>query len=417
MSQSRTEATLASTGGGGASGIWGISDATGTYTYYNTIALANAAASAGDTIELFANVVETGIVQMTLVADVTYQLNGYTYTLDNSDLNTNTLTLTGINAGQSAKILNGTFVRKGTPSAGFNASALNATSGGTLYLEGVVFTSEVTNTAYVTNGSYVSGGTFINTSPTSVGFNYALYLTDGTVSNANIYSIGGYAARVQGTGKLLNSNAYSQNLVAIYSSTSAAGLVANCTAHSDGQAAISQGSSLAKTYNCYGYSSANDGIYVFGKIYDCTGHSASNYGIHCRLNSSHAYNCTAVSETGYALYTHVGGAGAYNSHLFSRINYAFYGKGNMFNCTLTNEWNSSIGHVAFAVVDGTTTNKFFNNTFEPYFTNTYCINASAAINVHYGGNTFNNTTTPINTTFITQAQVNTEDNFGNIIVG
>ena len=33
MAQARTEATLASTGGGGASGIWGISDATGTYTF------------------------------------------------------------------------------------------------------------------------------------------------------------------------------------------------------------------------------------------------------------------------------------------------------------------------------------------------------------------------------------------------
>jgi hypothetical protein len=56
MAQARTEATLA--GGGGASGIWGISDTTGTYTYYSDIASANAAASSGQTIELFANVRE-----------------------------------------------------------------------------------------------------------------------------------------------------------------------------------------------------------------------------------------------------------------------------------------------------------------------------------------------------------------------
>jgi len=416
MAQARTEATLAG-GGGGASGVWGISDATGTYTYYNTIALANAAASAGDTIELFANVVETATVEMTLVADVTYQLNGYTYTLDNADLNTNTVSTVGLSAGQNVKILNGTFVRTGVPSPGLNANALYANHGATLYLEGVTFTSGVTNVVYVASDSYINGGTFINNSPTNLSNGNSLYMTSGTVADAKIYSIATYCARIQGTGKLLNSFAYSQNQNAIYSSTSNTGTVANCTAHSDGAAAISMGSSNAKVYDCHAYSSSNYGIYVFGKSYGCTGYSASNYGIYCRLADSHIYNCNAISDTNYALYTHVGGAGAYNCHLFARANYAFYGKGDMFNCTLTNVWNSSIGHLAFAVVDGTTTNKFFNNSFNPYFANTYCINASAAINVNYGGNTFNNTTTPINTTFITQAQVNTEDIYGNIIVG
>ncbi|MHA1905497.1 MAG: hypothetical protein ACW977_16220, partial [Candidatus Thorarchaeota archaeon] len=81
MAQARTEARLAG-GGGGASGIWGISDATGTYTYYADIASANAAASSGQTIELFANVRETNAVEWSLKAGVRYQLNGYTYTLD-----------------------------------------------------------------------------------------------------------------------------------------------------------------------------------------------------------------------------------------------------------------------------------------------------------------------------------------------
>jgi hypothetical protein len=81
MAQARTEATLASTGGGGgASGIWGISDATGTYTYYDTIALAQAAATAGDTIELFADVVETSVT-WNLLNNVSYNLNGHTYAL------------------------------------------------------------------------------------------------------------------------------------------------------------------------------------------------------------------------------------------------------------------------------------------------------------------------------------------------
>ena len=45
-------------GGGGASGVFGIADATGTYTYYAKLATAMLAAVTGQTIEMFADVVE-----------------------------------------------------------------------------------------------------------------------------------------------------------------------------------------------------------------------------------------------------------------------------------------------------------------------------------------------------------------------
>ena len=66
-----TAAELFTTGGGGGSGVFGIADATGTYTYYSTLTTAMLAAVTGQTIEMFADVVETGAVTITLKEGVT----------------------------------------------------------------------------------------------------------------------------------------------------------------------------------------------------------------------------------------------------------------------------------------------------------------------------------------------------------
>ena len=61
-----------------ASGVWGISNASGVYTYYATLTLAMAAATAGQTIEMFADVTATSVV--TIKPDIIIQGNGHTYT-------------------------------------------------------------------------------------------------------------------------------------------------------------------------------------------------------------------------------------------------------------------------------------------------------------------------------------------------
>jgi hypothetical protein len=130
-------------GGGGASGIWGISDATGTYTYYDTIALANADASSGDTIELFANVRETSAVEWVLKDGVIYNMNGYTYTLD---VATTEDAVTDNNVAGNFRILNGTIRRRGGTASQTNSLALfidNTSS--LLTLEGVEFNSDFGN--------------------------------------------------------------------------------------------------------------------------------------------------------------------------------------------------------------------------------------------------------------------------------
>ena len=60
-----------------ASGIFGISNASGVYTYYATLTLAMAAATSGQTIEMFADVVETAAVTITLKDGVNINENQF----------------------------------------------------------------------------------------------------------------------------------------------------------------------------------------------------------------------------------------------------------------------------------------------------------------------------------------------------
>jgi len=71
-------------GGSSASGVFGISNASGVYTYYATLTLAMASAVSGNVIEMFANYTETGAIAITLKNGVNINGNGYTYTLNNS---------------------------------------------------------------------------------------------------------------------------------------------------------------------------------------------------------------------------------------------------------------------------------------------------------------------------------------------
>ena len=63
----------------GATGVWGIANTAGVYTFYSTLTLAMAAATSGQTIEMFADVTETGAVTVTLKNEVTINGNGHSY--------------------------------------------------------------------------------------------------------------------------------------------------------------------------------------------------------------------------------------------------------------------------------------------------------------------------------------------------
>ena len=414
LTQNADDIQIDAAGGGGAIGI---ADATGTYTYYNTIADANAAAVSGDTIEFFANINETTATEMYLVNGVTYQLNGHSYTLSVTDAVTNTVSTSGLLAGDSATILNGTIVRRGNTSPSSTAGlALLADTGATLYLDAITFTCEDSTTVYVANGSSIFGGTFINTAA-SYDFNKnALRIVNGNVNGCNFYSIDSTAVRKSG-GIVDNCNIYSKSNQAFYDQSSSSSVTANCNIRSDGSYAYYSGSSNSRIYNCYCYSTASAAMYIYGIAYNCTGFSTSGNGAQMPIANSTAKNCSFISDTNAGVYAQGALSTLYNCTAYARVSNAYYGKGNAFNSSFRNEFNFSGGHCVNVIVDATYNSHFFNCTFRPYNSGAYCMTATGAININYGANVFENATTPINTGLITQAQTNTPDTFGNIQVG
>jgi hypothetical protein len=105
----------------GSSGIFGISNASGVYTYYATFTLAIAAAVSGQTIELFTDVAETGAVSVALKNGVNINLNGHTYEASNSGTNNS---IGDNNVALTCTIFNGTIKRSGATANMFNALGL-----------------------------------------------------------------------------------------------------------------------------------------------------------------------------------------------------------------------------------------------------------------------------------------------------
>jgi hypothetical protein len=93
----------------GGSGKIGISDNTGSYTFYDTLTLALASAVPGDNIVFFTNVTETLSRTLAItINNLSINLNGYTYSYSNTDTN-DTITITG---GVDFKLSNGIVKRE-----------------------------------------------------------------------------------------------------------------------------------------------------------------------------------------------------------------------------------------------------------------------------------------------------------------
>jgi len=112
--------------GGSASGIFGISNTSGVYTYYTTLTLAMAAATSGQVIEMFADVLETTAVTIVLKDGVSINGNGHTY---KSSYSATTIYMFTISAAVTFTISNMRIER----TAG-NYHVIGHGTSGTLYL-------------------------------------------------------------------------------------------------------------------------------------------------------------------------------------------------------------------------------------------------------------------------------------------
>jgi hypothetical protein len=387
---------------GSASGVWGISDSTGVYTYYTTLTLAMVAAVSGQVIEMFADVTETGAVSITLKDGVNINGNGHTYYHTNATADLNTF-IAASSVVTNSNILNINIVKSNSTGSCLYTGLNNS---GTLIFTG----SKLIN---LSTGRCISA--FAN--------------SDLEIINVYAKSNTNHAIMMSGNfSRLTNSYAYSESGAGIVTSGT---FITNCTGISNSNAGIyitsgratdcvgfsSSSYGLSTTggiiNNCKGFSSASSGIYaLYSNIYDCFGYSAAQYGIHMENQPTFASDCTGYSSASYGILSaYVGTKSLVNCTAIADAAIALYLYGEALNCTSICNWNNIAGHSVN--LNGIST--ITNCTLKVANATANAIYSSAAVVVKYANNSYIGATTPVNAN-VTQGIINSQDNQGNILI-
>lgn len=387
---------------GASSGKFGIANSSGVYTYYSTLTLAMAAAVSGDTICQFANITETGNVSITWKDGVNFNGNNYTYTNSYASGDCNAIAFpTGT--------LNSTFsnwrlIRSGRVNDTATDYAMYV-RGTNAYLQfnSVYIESTYGNAVYLNTSS--AGSTYRGTlygkgrlKGIELWECEALGLSgESTASNAGIYLVGGSS-----TGQFLFGKSVSN--YGIYNQ----GSLYNCIGKSTSNSGIYGGNN----YNCTGVSVSGPGI--SGNLYSCVGISTSNVAL-----DGNSINCTGITSSGNAWSSIFSGYFIKNSYLESSSNNPVYAVA----CTLENnnincKWNNASGHAVnlYYWQAGYMVSLISNNTIQVANASAYGITGYAGNTMKAVSNIFKGMTAPVNTTNVTQQQINTHDNYGNILM-
>ena len=400
---------------GSSSGRFGIADSNGVYTYYSTFTLAMTAATAGQTIEMFADVVETGAVEITLKNGVNINGNGHTYTLNNSG-NSNALK-TANSVSIECSILNLNVIRTGSTGTQSvnNALFIGTSTSGNIYLNGSRFinngsgsgigigaSSTISIYNAIANANTSFGSIYFESSSGARAYNSIGISSTGAGINCyiggDLYNCTGISSSgigIDGAGATIAGNQY--NCIGI--STTNQGFTSGLTStNCIGRSVSGNGFSTptnSRTYSCIGISVSGRGIQNTGGImYNFQGISSSNVGILLQSTSSLAYNCYSVSDSSYSIWGWQG----------SRI----------YNSIIECRWNNAGGNGIQGIsgfITSTIVNCLFrlSNSSAPYLNNGGTAQAiSMRGNTYQGGAAFNAN--------LTQAIVATEDNQGNIFL-
>ena len=396
-----TAQDIADLAGGGGGGIFGIADAAGTYTYYSDLGTAIAAATVGQTIQLFTNYTEISSIVVTLKTGVDINLNGHTYEYSTADTN-DVLTDGGIAA--IATIFNGTIKRTGssapTNTAGVGLKVSNASS--QITLQGVtVIAEDGSNTCYISAGK-LSGGYFRQIGAVA-GSSIAFWGQGGLVviDSVNVHADSKYS-RLD-SGKISNSYFRSDGNWGIYLISGEAHNITGYSTANDGllvstakvfnstgisTAAIGLETGAGELYNCSGYSTANAGMLIGDKAFNCTGRSTASFGINCG-SASETYNCTGWSSAQLAIFS----------------------RGRIVKTSAICTWNNAAGH-GFSNVENN--DEIVDCYAEVANASAYGVNAPTT-SPYVTGFSGRGMTTLLNLS--SNAQTNTEDTFGNILIG
>jgi len=386
----------------GGGGVFGITNASGIYTYYTTIELALSAASSGTVIEQFSNVSVSTSTTINLIDGVTWNMNGYEY----KNTSAGSFTMFEIPTNTTVKFaINNGYIRRNTGSSngGILLDTKN-TLASEIIINGVTF-ENIEGTSAKGEATLI-GGIFRSSSTTQIGFEYS-----GTVNNIKVFSYNGNKVQSSlSVVEVFNSTFYSENSANNINNVNAY----NSNFTSDGDSGLSFGNGTSNCYNCVGSSTASHGIYVFnGELHNCSGFSTAGYGIQLGSSSSVVYSSIGKStaDNGFNLAT---SSRAFNCYAESSANAGvrFKGAGVFTNGVAKSTGTSSFSQAVFCNVSGA---EVTNCDLIVTTATNNCISGNVLITAKLANNTYKGSTVAVNSN-ITNSITNTQDSQGNILI-
>lgn len=384
----------------GSSGIWGISNASGVYTYYATLTLAMAAATAGQTIEMFADVTTSSNV--IIKPDIIIQGNGHTYTYSG---NTGDVFTTSAIVGTLNYYFNNLTIKRANTATSTGVIFLGD---GTLYTTALNFKFKGVNIIYTTTtgaapivattGFGIYGWSFdgVDVVGNSSGYLFPNAFAVSNIKNSSIENTGAGGCIITPN---FGTNSYENCYIKTNSGTGifcqfGTDVIRNCTAISSTGIAMG-GQSGATAYDCF--ASSNTSIAFSGlNCFNCTGQTTTGKAFTSCLN---LYNCTGKSTTGYALGVGYPGTKAFNSSFYSSGSIAVYDADYgafLYNCSVVTDYNNAAGH-AISCGPSSGNPAFVNNYIQVANTSANCIKSTPAAFTGVVTNcVFKGATTPIN---------------------
>lgn len=393
---------------------FGISDTSGSFTYYSDLSSSAAASTSGDVIQMFANYTETDdSKKVVLKSGTTLDGNGYTYTLSgssptssiqNEEVADYTLHLTNI---RIRRIGGGNHAS--TEGVAFLIDGTNLEDNNNIYC----FDVKIENPSGVGLSAQQAGSSRFNIyNLESEVSGTAMYWNYGTLYDCKGVSTGGgngiegrsnygtvkrsYGESTTGVGlqayyEMSDSTGVSVSGYGLNAAVDPnAGGIKRCIGKSDSSAGINcVGDNILS--DCVGYSNSNSGIYnsTNSELHNCSGTTISGQGIYLRNNNAKAYNCSAFADSGYAWRFNAGGkmydctgTTISNHVIYNDTNYD--GRVEIIGCTLETE--------------DTTKNALYNVRDKNYIAQ---------------NNVYNGMTTVVRPNYGTNAAVNVADVYGN----
>jgi hypothetical protein len=393
------------TGVPASSGIFGIADTSGSYTYYSDFQTAIDAASAGETVQMFTDVTETTDTTVNMKNGVNVNFNGHTYTLNTSG----TSNCISVGTGVTVELFNGKIVRTGGVASISNSLCMSVGSGGLLRNFDMYYYNDFGTAIYCTSsGLRMIGGDCLGE---TIGcYVNSLAIVESVNARANTQS----GIQLQNGGVLYYSNGYSRDFYGIYNNNSTA---YSCVGRSDGSFGFQ---ATGNNHNCEGYSSAGIGLNCTGNFSNIYGFSGASHGVNVLADGN---GVSGYSTAGNGVRLVSGGGTSYkvgnlNAHstaaisLFLQLN---AGKFEISNINVFTDWNDANGH-GVQVLGSDNDIYISGGNINVLNSSANCLYNNTAKSFYFAKLSFMNATTPINAN-ITNLQSNTPDAYGNILIG